>query len=409
MEHHQLKLSQFVNLMKQGIQTLFGEQEFLIIAQVNAVKRRNTRVYLDLIEYEDNKVVATSHGVVTNSSVLFNPLKERGLSLDGLKGQQLLMTCTVVFNKDYGYQLHIVHISSEYTLGSIKKKEQSNKDELIKLWIYNLNKQKQLGIPPYRIAIISWSTSEWLKDFLQVFEDSWYCLSYELFPTAIHGNQANTDIHKTLKAIYSRLVEKTDNNWEPCLPAGGLRIENWEFDLVLIVRGGGWSSGIMRHNDLNIAKGVCHMPIPVMMAVGHTSDQYLLDEVACMSAKTPTDAAYQLISKYDEALNDINKLLDTITNTKQQRVYELLVSIDTMKNDIDNLMQQKLSLYRSNIDFWYDLIMSTNPDKLLQSGYALLLSLQWNLLDKSKILSLGQWDEVLVKIYDKQMKVKILE
>ncbi|MBP7008065.1 hypothetical protein KBB05_05160 [Patescibacteria group bacterium] len=37
------------------------------------------------------------------------------------------------------------------------------------------------------------------------------------------------------------------------------------------------------------------MPIPVIIAVGHTNDQYLLDEIAWMSAKTPTDAAYQLI------------------------------------------------------------------------------------------------------------------
>jgi hypothetical protein len=119
----QLRLSQFVSILQKSMEMIFAEQEFLIIAQVSKIKERHTRYYIELTEYEESKVIASSHGVIINPSVLFSPLKERNLKLDELIGQQILFTCRVVFHKDYGYQLYIQHISPEYTLGSIKKKE----------------------------------------------------------------------------------------------------------------------------------------------------------------------------------------------------------------------------------------------------------------------------------------------
>ncbi len=88
----QLRLSQFVSMMQQGIEMIFAEHEFLIIAEVSKIKERHTRYYLELVEYEESKIIATSHGLITNPSVLFTPLKERKLRLDELKGQQILMT-----------------------------------------------------------------------------------------------------------------------------------------------------------------------------------------------------------------------------------------------------------------------------------------------------------------------------
>lgn len=39
------------------------------------------------------------------------------------------------------------------------------------------------------------------------------------------------------------------------------------------------------------------------------------------------------------------------------------------------MIQSKLETYRSNIQSWYELISNSRPEKMLQSGYALLHSL----------------------------------
>lgn len=406
----QLRLSQFVQIIQKGVEMMFAEHEFLIIAEVNKIKEWHTRYYIELVEYEGNKVIATSHGLITNPAVLFGPLRERKLKLQELVGQQILITCKVDFHKDYGYQLHINQISAEYTLGSIKKKEANIKEQLQELWIYNLNKQKTLWLPPYRIAIISSPSSEGLKDFLDVLEHSDYHYSYELFETAIHGNTANGEIYKTLQKIYKLLPVAS---LQPSAASNGYKADSWEpvagsqFDLVVIVRWGGGSSGVMWHNDLNIAKGICHMPIPVMMAVWHTSDQYLLDEIACFSAKTPTDAAYIIVSRYDSLKAQIDSLYEDMCRCKDERLKIYLEAIEKSKLEIENSVVQRLDLYKHSIQSWYDIIASSKPEKMLQSGYALLYDEQDTLLNKSAIDNLQKWDLMQVRVYDKILNVQI--
>jgi len=109
------------------------------------------------------------------------------------------------------------------------------------------------------------------------------------------------------------------------------------------------------------------MPVPVMMAVGHTNDQFLLDEIACFSAKTPTDAAYQLIGYYDTLKQSLeNYYSDSMYACDQHfdrrdREYKSLYSgiIDRISNLKDS--------YHASIVIWYDQIMSTRPEKMLQS------------------------------------------
>jgi exodeoxyribonuclease VII large subunit len=385
----ELRLSQFTDLVQQGITTLFGEHEFLIIWEVSKVKKRNTRFYIELVEYQGSTVIAHAHGLISNQSILRNPLQERWITLDEIVGKQILMTCRVNFHKDYGVQLHIQNISSEYTLGTLKKKEQDIKGELKSLGIAELNKQKKLGLPPYRIAVISSPSSEGLKDFLQVMQESEYLFSYQLFESAIHGNNANGEIYQALQKIYKQIDEEKN------------------FELVLIVRGGGGASGVMRYNDINIAKGICYMQVPVMMAVGHTNDQTLLDEIACFSAKTPTDAAYQIISYYEYFHQVLKELYEQLNHDLEEKKQDITQEIDKLYEEIWNMIQSKLETYRSNIQSWYELISNSRPEKMLQSGYALLHSLDWKLMTKRAIGTLKKGDELKVKVYDKILKVKL--
>lgn len=383
-------------LLQKGVETIFGDQEFLIIAEVSKIKERHTRYYIELVEYEWGKVIATSHGLITNPSVLFTPLRQRRLKLDELKWQQILMTCRVVFHKDYGYQLVVREISAEYTLGSIKKKEHTIKEELVKLWIYDLNKQKPLGLPPYKLAIISSSGSEWLRDFLGVLHWSNYRYTYTLFESAIHGNVANQEVHRTLQKIYEQLKHPEAID------------EKAGFDLVVIVRWWGGTSGVMRYNDLNIAKGICYMPVPVMMAVGHTSDQYLLDDIACYSAKTPTDAAYLIVGRYDNLKAEIATIYDEIMRLVDDRIRLFTNTIESMRVTIDQSIQLRIESYRTNIESWYEYVCFSKPEKILQSGYALLQDTEWHYLHKEAVNSLSDGHEFVVVTHKKKLIVRVV-
>lgn len=102
------------------------------------------------------------------------------------------------------------------------------------------------------------------------------------------------------------------------------------------MRGGGGSSGIARQDDVNIAKGICYMPVPVMVAVGHTSDQFLLDKLCRYAAKTPTDGAYIILEEYQKNLQEVEKItqeIDYFIEAKKsqvaQQIYYLREHIQT--------------------------------------------------------------------------------
>lgn len=103
------------------------------------------------------------------------------------------------------------------------------------------------------------------------------------------------EVHAQLQAIYADIK-------------AGKKI-----DAVAIIRGGGESSGMIWQNDLNIAKGICLMPVPVIVAIGHTPDKFILQDIARYGAKTPTDGAYKIIELMQMWENHIAVMYQEIT------------------------------------------------------------------------------------------------
>jgi len=111
------------------------------------------------------------------------------------------------------------------------------------------------------------------------------------------------------------------------------------------------------------------MPIPVIVAVGHTADKYILDEISKFSAKTPTDAGYILIELIDRYHNDIKSFYEEslLYGNKRLEYYKTDLKLtyasifDNTKNRIQNL--------KTDIKNFYENIISFSPDHLVKYGY----------------------------------------
>lgn len=107
------------------------------------------------------------------------------------------------------------------------------------------------------------------------------------------------------------------------------------------------------------------MPLPVMLATGHTVDVSLLDELVWQVAKTPSDAAYRIIeilTSYDTTVQylfqtSVSAIASTLFQY-QQAVVSYSDSIHRMANDRTIILQQMLS-YR------YTAIETLVPQKML--------------------------------------------
>jgi exodeoxyribonuclease VII large subunit len=75
------------------------------------------------------------------------------------------------------------------------------------------------------------------------------------------------------------------------LRAALLKVRDCEgVDAVMIIRGGGATSGLLALTNEDLARDLCELPIPVITGIGHASDRTLIDELAWQAADTPSKA-----------------------------------------------------------------------------------------------------------------------
>jgi exodeoxyribonuclease VII large subunit len=86
----------------------------------------------------------------------------------------------------------------------------------------------------------------------------------------------------------------------PTAPAEILRavellVEDGRAEVIVVTRGGGSQEDLMAFQDEDLARFLAHVPVPVVSAVGHESDNTIADLVADVAVPTPSAAAVKVV------------------------------------------------------------------------------------------------------------------
>jgi len=385
------KLSEILQIVAKGFNQLFYDFDFWFESEISRISVIWNNAYLELIEFDDKqKIIWKAKWNIFDAWIYYKFLEKINIkNIEELKGYKLFMRWKLQFHYEYWFSISIAEISAEYTLWQLQSKQTDIISQLTKLGIVDKNKQTNLWFPPYNIAIISSKTSQWLKDFQTILDQSKFNFWFSYYFCSIHWNGAIREVHEQLQKIYSDI-----NQWR-------------KIDLVAIIRWWWGSSWILWQNDINISKWICYMSVPVMIAIGHTGDKFVLDEICRFSAKTPTDASYMIIENMEYWLNDIDRYRQGIGLVVKNK-------FEYIKNDIDNLIInirfQSKNLFtkiKSDLENFYQSIMSYDPEKLRNYGYGILLDVNWKYLNRNQIGNLKIWDELKLKVYDREINVEV--
>jgi exonuclease VII large subunit len=109
------------------------------------------------------------------------------------------------------------------------------------------------------------------------------------------------------------------------------------------------------------------MPVPVIIAVGHTTDKYILDEISKYSRKTPTDAAYLLIDLMDKYLNDIDFCWENINVLLKQKIELYSQGLENIYLQIQENFKNEIVSLNNNIDNYWNIIKSFSPERLVNN------------------------------------------
>lgn len=215
--HNPLSLSDVTKLVDQWFREMFGEWKFRFVAELSQIKSTKGRYYLDLVQFDDQQaIIAKCRWIVFQASIIDSLIVGGTISQIGeLKWAKLLMSGVCNFHYEYGFSIIIQDISQEYLVWQFEKYKQDTIKILQELGIIDHNRKIQLGFPPYHIAIISSPTSEGLKDFMTILDESGYRVSTTLYPTMIHGNDAKLEVYQTLKTLYQSIQSWQKLIWWP--------------------------------------------------------------------------------------------------------------------------------------------------------------------------------------------------
>lgn len=327
-----LSLSQLNRLVKEVIE-LSMDGAYWVEAEVANVNDSRGHCYMELVEKDErtNTPIAQARACCWASTWMrVSPKFLRATGEELRRGMKVLLRVKANFHEAYGFSWVVLDIDPTYTIGDMARRRQEIIRQLKEEGVIDLNKQLPIPMFAKRIAVISSPTAAGYGDFCNQLTDNEYGFAFQtrLFPAIMQGEQVEESVIAALNKVYEE-------------------VEN--FDIVVIIRGGGSTADLSGFDTLALAENVAQFPLPVITGIGHDRDQSVLDIVACMSVKTPTAVAAFLIDNLAGTLARIEEAAQRIQNAVRQRMEAERLKLQRMEHYLSSFFSLRKTKEESRI------------------------------------------------------------
>ena len=254
-------------------------------------------------------------------------MKNLRVSFRPTNGMQVLVRANVSLYEPRGdYQLIIesMHLAGE---GLLMQQFEALKLKLAAEGLFAQHLKKNLPHFSKAVGIITSKTGAALQDILHILQRRDPSLKIIIYPTAVQGKDAATEI--------AQMIE--------------LANQRQEVDVLIVGRGGGSLEDLWCFNEEMVARAIFHSHLPVISAVGHETDVTIADFVADVRAPTPSAAAELVSRNQTELLQQLQYrrqrleiALDRLFAEKQQKLKHLSLRLHNQHPQAQLRIQQQL-------------------------------------------------------------------
>ena len=254
-------------------------------------------------------------------------MKNMRVSFRPTNGMQVLVRANVSLYEPRGdYQLIIesMHLAGE---GLLMQQFEALKMKLAAEGLFAQHLKKKLPHFSKAVGIITSKTGAALQDILHILQRRDPSLKIIIYPTAVQGKDAATEI--------AQMIE--------------LANQRQEVDVLIVGRGGGSLEDLWCFNEEMVARAIFHSHLPVISAVGHETDVTIADFVADVRAPTPSAAAELVSRNQTELLQQLQYrrqrleiALDRLFAEKQQKLRHLSLRLHNQHPQAQLRIQQQL-------------------------------------------------------------------
>lgn len=305
-----LSLFELNNLVREVISTAF-DNEYWVEAELSELREVRGHCYMELIQKElfSNTPVAKALAKCwKNKWQTLRPKFEKVSGQYLHAGLKVMLKVYPDFHEAYGFSWIVTDINPEFTMGDMARKRLEIVKQLQAEGIFDLQKELKLPLFAQRIAVISSANAAGYGDFCHQLNDNSYGLKFytHLFPAVMQGEEIEQSVIAALNKINQRMDD---------------------FDVVVIIRGGGATSDMSGFDTLSLSENVANFPLPVITGIGHDRDESVLDMVSHTRVKTPTAAAAFLVDHleevYERVLDAQTELLTSVRHRMEMEKAQL--------------------------------------------------------------------------------------
>jgi len=158
--------------------------------------------------------------------------------------------------------------------------------------LFDRSRKRALPFLPARVGVITGAGSAAERDVLEHVRRRWPAVQIAVRHTLVQGPQACEQVVAALQQL----------DRDPLV------------EVIVIARGGGSLEDLLPFSDEGLIRAVFACRTPVVSAIGHESDNPILDLVADVRASTPTDAAKRVVPDVSE---ESHRIVATTTRLRQ--------------------------------------------------------------------------------------------
>lgn len=345
-------------------------ERYWVRAEIASMSVRG-HCYMELVEKADNGILAAKvratcwNNVYNLLSTYF--IHETGQSLQ--VGLQVMLEVSVEFHAVYGLSLNIWNIDPTYTLGDLAKQRQATIRQLTEDGVLELQQTLKIPSLPRRIAVVSSADAAGYEDFCAQLKNNRFGFLFhtQLYPATMQGDNSARSI---IEALHS--IAEQEEEW----------------DVVVIIRGGGANTDLRSFDDYNLASHCAQFPLPIIAGIGHTRDISIVDMVVHTSVKTPTAAAEWLIERIAIQVEKVGGLLLRLQRTTIETANREKNRLVLYQHRIENAMQSVVTREQGKLFLLQKTIELHSPEKIFKKGYS-LTTVNGKIIRKGSDVQLG--------------------
>ena len=190
-------------------------------------------------------------------------------------GQVFVFRGRVDYWTQYGTVRFIVDQVEFDDVGKLRARLEELKRRLEAEGAFDVARKRRVPFLPSAVALITSPTGAVIHDLQETIWDRFPTMPVIVYPVQVQGAAAPGSVARALRRCNAEALA----------------------DVVVLARGGGSFEEMFAFNNEVIARAILASRMPVVTALGHTSDRTIADMVADAECRTPTEAGTRVVPR----------------------------------------------------------------------------------------------------------------